>query len=85
MLAQYALGPPAQVTSGEVTFNGENLLDLEPDERAQQGVFLAFQYPVEIPGVANSDFLRLAVRLSKTRIGHSMETVLYCNALDTTL
>ena len=40
---------------------GEDLLELEPEERAQQGVFLAFQYPVEIPGVANNDFLRLAV------------------------
>jgi Fe-S cluster assembly ATPase SufC len=55
---------PAQVTGGKVTYAGADLLDLEPDERARAGVFLAFQYPVEIPGVSNSDFLRLSVRRS---------------------
>jgi Fe-S cluster assembly ATP-binding protein len=48
------------VTAGEVLFDGKNLLELEPDERARAGVFLAFQYPVEIPGVSNAQFLRLA-------------------------
>jgi len=56
------VGHPAyEVEGGSVAFNGEDLLDYEPQERAQQGVFLAFQYPVEIPGVSNLDFVRLAV------------------------
>jgi len=48
------------VISGSVTFDGKDLLELEPDERAREGVFMAFQYPVEVPGVSNSQFLRLA-------------------------
>src|SRR5690606_5083222 len=52
--------PSYEVTSGTVTFDGKNLLELEPDERAREGVFMAFQYPVEVPGVSNSQFLRLA-------------------------
>ena len=48
------------VTSGEVLYDGKNLLELAPEERARAGVFLAFQYPIEIPGVSNSAFLRLA-------------------------
>lgn len=49
-----------EVTAGEVLFEGTNLLDLSPEQRARAGVFLAFQYPIEIPGVGNSQFLRLA-------------------------
>ncbi len=52
--------PTYEVLSGEVLYEGKNLLELEPDERAREGVFLAFQYPVEVPGVSNSQFLRLA-------------------------
>jgi Fe-S cluster assembly ATP-binding protein len=52
--------PAYTVTGGEVIFQGENLLELEPAERAKAGVFLAFQYPLEIPGVSNLDFLRVA-------------------------
>jgi len=52
--------PAYQVTGGEVIFLGQNLLELEPEERARSGVFLAFQYPLEIPGVSNLDFLRVA-------------------------
>jgi Fe-S cluster assembly ATP-binding protein len=52
--------PTYEVLSGEVIYEGKNLLELDPDERAREGVFLAFQYPVEIPGVSNSQFLRLA-------------------------
>src|SRR5919199_4259415 len=60
-LAQVLAGHPAyEVTAGEVTYEGRNLLEMEPEERAQAGVFLAFQYPVEIPGVSNSYFLRQA-------------------------
>jgi len=50
-----------EVTGGEVTFNGKDLLDLAPEERAGEGVFLAFQYPVEIPGVSMVNFLRTSV------------------------
>lgn len=50
--------PGYEVTAGEVIYNGENILELEPHERAQAGVFLAFQYPVEIPGVNAAQFLR---------------------------
>ena len=52
--------PSYEVTGGEVVFQKENLLELEPEERARSGVFLAFQYPLEIPGVSNLDFLRVA-------------------------
>jgi len=61
-LSQVLAGNEAfEVTSGEVTLNGENLLELATEERAREGVFLAFQYPVEIPGVSNLQFLRTAV------------------------
>lgn len=49
------------VTGGEVNFDGKNLLDLSPEDRAREGVFLAFQYPIEIPGVSNINFLRTAL------------------------
>jgi Fe-S cluster assembly ATP-binding protein len=52
--------PAYEVTGGEVIFMGQNLLEMEPEERAIAGVFLAFQYPIEIPGVSNLDFLRVA-------------------------
>ena len=60
-LAQVLAGNPAyEVTGGSATFEGKDLLALPPEERAQAGVFLAFQYPVEIPGVSNAYFLRSA-------------------------
>jgi Fe-S cluster assembly ATP-binding protein len=60
-LAKVVAGHPSYVvTKGEVLYEGKNLLELAPDERAREGVFLAFQYPVEIPGVSNAQFLRLA-------------------------
>ncbi len=60
-LAKVLAGHPSyEVTKGEVLYEGKNLLELAPDERAREGVFMAFQYPVEIPGVSNSQFLRLA-------------------------
>ena len=58
-----------QVTDGEVLFEGRNLLDLEADERAREGVFLAFQYPVEIPGVNNTYFLRAALNAMRRHRG----------------
>lgn len=50
-----------EVTGGSISYNGHDLLDLSPEERAREGVFLAFQYPVEIPGVSNATFLKTAV------------------------
>src|SRR3954462_15699601 len=61
--------PSYEVTSGEVLYEGKNLLELEPDERAREGVFMAFQYPVEVPGVSNSQFLRLAYNEKKKHHG----------------
>lgn len=52
--------PAYKVVSGEILFNGNSILDLNPEERSHLGIFLAFQYPIEIPGVSNEDFLRLA-------------------------
>jgi Fe-S cluster assembly ATP-binding protein len=57
------------VTEGEVLFEGKNLLDMDPEERAREGVFLAFQYPVEIPGVSNNYFLRAAVNAVRKHRG----------------
>jgi Fe-S cluster assembly ATP-binding protein len=68
-LAQVLAGHPAyEVTEGTVTYEGRNLLEMDPEVRAQEGIFLAFQYPVEIPGVTNAYFLRSAfneIRKSK--------------------
>ena len=61
--------PEYQVTGGEVTFEGKDLLDMDPEERACEGVFMAFQYPVEIPGVNNSYFLKAALNAQRTHRG----------------
>ena len=64
-----------EVTDGSITWNGENLLEMEADERAHSGVFLAFQYPMEIPGVASMTFLRTALNsLRKARGQSEMST-----------
>ena len=67
----YVLGgrPGYEVTGGSVTFNGQDLLDLEPHERAAAGLFLGFQYPVEIPGVSNVQFLREALNAQRKARG----------------
>ena len=57
------------VTEGKVQFDGKNLLDMDPEERAREGLFLAFQYPVEIPGVTNTYFLRAAVNAVRKHKG----------------
>jgi Fe-S cluster assembly ATP-binding protein len=57
------------VTEGDVLFEGKNLLDMDPEERAREGIFLAFQYPVEIPGVSNTYFLRAAVNAIRKHRG----------------
>lgn len=61
--------PSYEVISGEVIYDGKNLLEMEPDERARDGVFMAFQYPVEVPGVSNSQFLRLAYNEKMKHLG----------------
>jgi Fe-S cluster assembly ATP-binding protein len=60
-----------EVTQGEVLFKGKNLLELEPEERACEGIFLAFQYPVEIPGVNNTYFLRAALNAQRKYRGEA--------------
>ena len=52
--------PTYEVLNGDIIFNGQSILNLEPEERSHLGIFLAFQYPIEIPGVSNEDFLRIA-------------------------
>jgi Fe-S cluster assembly ATP-binding protein len=60
-----------EVTEGSVTFNGENILDMSPDERAVSGIFLAFQYPMEIPGVATMNFLKAAMNSQRKARGQA--------------
>ncbi len=65
-LSKVISGHPAyEVTDGDVLFRGESVLDMEPDERAHAGIFLAFQYPVEIPGVSIANFLRTALNAKR--------------------
>jgi Fe-S cluster assembly ATP-binding protein len=61
--------PDYEVTGGEILYKGENLLDKEPDERSLSGIFMAFQYPLEIPGVSNLDFLRVAYNARRKHLG----------------
>ena len=69
-LAQIVAGhEDYEVTGGSVTFKGENLLDLEPEERAREGIFLGFQYPVEIPGVNNAYLLKAALNAKRGHQG----------------
>lgn len=71
-LAQVLAGRAAyDVTEGEIIYKGKNLLDLDPDERACEGVFMAFQYPVEIPGVSTSYFLKSALNAVRKHRGES--------------
>ncbi|GAA3853799.1 Fe-S cluster assembly ATPase SufC [[Pseudomonas] carboxydohydrogena] len=63
--------PGYDVTGGEILFKGEDLLEMEPNERAAKGVFLAFQYPMEIPGVATMTFLRTALNAQRKARGES--------------
>ena len=69
-LARALSGHPGyEVTEGEVLYNGKDLLDMDPDERARDGVFMAFQYPVEIPGVNNAYFLKAALNAKRKQQG----------------
>ncbi|MFM2281848.1 MAG: Fe-S cluster assembly ATPase SufC, partial [Pseudomonadota bacterium] len=60
-----------EVTEGDILFNGESILELEPSERAAKGIFLAFQYPVEIPGVATMQFLKVAMNEQRKARGEA--------------
>jgi Fe-S cluster assembly ATP-binding protein len=65
-LSKVISGHPAyEVTDGDILFKGESVLDMEPDERARAGIFLAFQYPVEIPGVSVANFMRTALNAKR--------------------
>ena len=61
--------PEYEVTDGEVVYEGQDLLEMDPEERAREGVFLAFQYPVEIPGVTNTYFLKAALNAKRKHLG----------------
>ena len=69
-LVKILAGHPAyEVTNGKVVYEGKDLLEMDPDERAREGIFLAFQYPVEVPGVSNAQFLRLAYNEKRKHLG----------------
>jgi len=69
-LAKVLAGHPQyEVTGGEIIYEGRNLLELAPDERAREGIFMAFQYPIEVPGVSNAQFLRLAYNEKQKHLG----------------
>lgn len=69
-LAKVLAGHPAyEVTKGQVLYEGKDLLEMAPDERAREGVFMAFQYPIEVPGVSNAQFLRLAYNEKRKHLG----------------
>jgi Fe-S cluster assembly ATP-binding protein len=83
-LAQVIAGHPAyQVTGGSIRYDGKDLLDMEPEERAQAGVFLAFQYPVEIAGVTNGYFLRSAYNeIRKARGEEELDPLDFADLMD---
>ncbi|HVB30505.1 MAG TPA: Fe-S cluster assembly ATPase SufC [Gemmatimonadaceae bacterium] len=83
-LAQVLAGNPAyEVTAGTVTYDGRDLLEMPPEERAQQGIFLAFQYPVEIPGVSNAYFFRAAYNeVRKARGLEEMDPLEFAGLMD---
>ena len=83
-LAQVIAGHPGyEVTGGSIAYDGQDLLDLEAEERAQAGVFLAFQYPVEIPGVTNAYFLRAAYNeLRKARGENEVDPIEFLDVME---
>ena len=58
-----------EVNDGSINFQGNDLLEMDPDERAREGIFLAFQYPVEIPGVSTTNFIKEAVKVKRAHLG----------------
>ena len=83
-LAQVIAGHPAyQITAGSIRYRGQDLTEMDPEERAQAGVFLAFQYPVEIPGVTNAYFLRAAYNeLRKARGQEEVDPIDFLDLLE---
>src|SRR5256885_16217754 len=83
-LAQVLAGHPAyEVTAGEVFYMGENLLEMDAEVRAQRGIFLAFQYPVEIPGVSNAYFMRAAYNeIRKARGEEEIDPMSFADLMD---
>src|SRR5687768_8215567 len=83
-LAQVIAGHPGyEVTAGTIEYDGKDLLDMEAEERAQAGVFLAFQYPVEIPGVTNAYFLRAAYNeLRKARDEDEVDPIEFLDIME---
>jgi len=83
-LAQVLAGHPAyDVTEGTVTFEGQDLLEMEPEERAQAGIFMAFQYPVAIRGITNAYFMRAAVNaIRKARGQEELDTIEFLDVLE---
>jgi Fe-S cluster assembly ATP-binding protein len=83
-LAQVLAGHPAyEVTGGQITYEGRDVLDMEPEVRAQAGLFLAFQYPVELPGVTNAYFLRAAYNeLRKARGEEEIDSMDFLDRLE---
>lgn len=69
-LAKVVAGHPAfTVTSGDILYQGKSILEVDPEERAREGIFMAYQYPVEIPGVNNASFLRMAYNAKRQHLG----------------
>ena len=69
-LSAVLVGNPAyEVTEGEAWFNGKNLLEMKPEDRAHEGLFLSFQYPVEIPGVSMTNFMKAAINEKRKYMG----------------
>src|SRR6476620_3836959 len=83
-LAQVLAGHPAyEVTGGSVTYDGEDLLSMDAEVRAQKGIFLAFQYPVEIPGVSNAYFMRAAYNeIRKARGEDEIDPMSFADLMD---
>ena len=80
-LAKIIAGDPSyEITEGDVLVDGESVLELEPDERARAGLYLAFQYPVEVPGVSIANFLRLALNARRDE-GDEIEVMEFYNKL----
>lgn len=81
-LSAAIMGNPAyEVTEGEILFDGKNILDLEVDERARLGLFLAMQYPSEIPGITNAEFMRAAINTRRDE-DHKMSVMQFLKKLD---
>ena len=83
-LAQVLAGNPAyEVTGGSIEYDGRDVLEMQPEERAQAGMFLAFQYPVEIPGVSNAYFLRAAYNeIRKARGGEEVDPLEFADLME---